>query len=139
MAKQRNSKQRKSNKSIKKTKKHRQSKKSYRGGGCGCNNNNDHVMKGGYGPSNLPDSNHYYGLTNPTDLAFPQSSRIISGGKKNNKNRKSKKMHGGQNYIEFTGTTSGAVLGSNLIDGIPNTYSSITDGPLLNISSAYNA
>jgi hypothetical protein len=138
MAKQRNSKHRKSNKSIKKTKKHRQTKKSYRGG-CGCNNNNDYVMKGGYGPSNLPDSKHYYGLTNPNDLSFPQSSRIISGGKKINKHRISKKMHGGQNYIEFTGTTSGAVLGSNLVNGIPNTYSSITDGPLLNISSAYNA
>ena len=138
MAKHRNSKHRKSNKSIKKTKKHTQSKKTYRGG-CGCNNNNDNVMKGGYGPSNLPDSKHYYGLTNPTDLAFPQSSRIISGGKKNNKNRKSKKMHGGYKFVEFTGTTSGAVSGSNLVNGIPNTYSSITDGPLLNISSAYNA
>jgi hypothetical protein len=136
-------KHRKSNKSIKKTKKHRQSKKSYRGG-CGCSNNTTtttttNVMKGGYGPSNFSSlpSSHYYGLTNPNDLSLPQSSRIMSGGKKN---KKSKKMYGGvSNYIESTGNTSGAGLGSNLINGIPNPSNSITDGPLLNISSVYNA
>jgi hypothetical protein len=133
-------KHRKSNKGIKKIKKHRQSKKSYRGG-CDCNNN-DPVMKGGYGPSNfssLPSSN-YYGLTNPTDLAFPQSSRIISGGKKNKKHRQTKKMNGGgNNFVEFTGNTSGAVMASNVYNGIPNPSNSITEGPLLNISSVYNA
>jgi len=135
-------KHRKSNKSIKKTKKHRQSKKTYRGG-CGCNNR-DPMMKGGYGPSNfssLPSSN-YYGLTNPNDLAFPQSSRIssgiLSGGKKNKKHRKTKKMNGG-NFVQFTGNTSGAQMASNLFNGIPNPSNSITEGPLLNISSVYNA
>jgi hypothetical protein len=132
-------KHRKSNKSIKKTKKHRQSKKSHRGG-CDCNNN-DPVMKGGYGPSNFSSlpSSKYYGLTNPTDLAFPQSSRIISGGKKNKKYRQTKKMNGGNNFVEFTGNTSGAVMASNLFNGIPNPSNSITEGPLLNISTVYNA
>ena len=127
---------RKSNKYTKKTKKHRQTKKSYRGG-CGCNSS-DPIMKGGYGPSNfssLPTS-HYYGLTNPSDLSFPQSSRIVNGGKKN---KKSKKIYGGSNYVEFTGNTYGAGLASNLFNGISNSSNSITDGPLLNLRSAYNA
>jgi hypothetical protein len=138
---------RKSNKYTKKTKKHRQTKKSYRGG-CGCNSS-DPIMKGGYGPSNLSslDSRHYYNLTNPNDLPASSSSRnTIMGGKK------TKKMRGGNvlpnwltthsfgnNSLIYTGDTAGAFLGSNVYNGIPNPSNSITDGPLLNLRSAYNA
>jgi hypothetical protein len=130
---------RKSNKYTKKTKKHRQTKKSYRGG-CGCNNK-DPLIKGGYGHSNLSSlsSSHYYGLTNPSDLSFPQSSRIVNGGKKNKKHRQTKKMNGGNKFVEFTGNTSGAVMASNLFNGTPNPSNSTTDGRLLNLRSAYNA
>lgn len=126
------------NKTLKKTKKNRQSKKSYRGG-CGCNNT-DPIMKGGYGPSDfssLPTS-HYYGITNPNDLAFPQSSRIISGGKKK-QCRQSKKIYGGSNYFDFTGNTSGALPASNLFNGIPSGSNSFTESRLLNPRSVFNA
>jgi hypothetical protein len=110
-------------------------------------------MRGGYGPSNLLslNSSHYYDYSkNPNVLPFPESARnmkLISGGKKSRKI-----MRGGNilpnwitnhpfsnNSLQSTGDTAGAFLGNNVINGIPNSSISITDGPLLNVNSSYNA
>lgn len=137
-------------KSNKKTKRNysRKYKKTHRGGDCGCNKKKPtNIFIGGYGPSNLPDSKHYYEYAgNPNAVQFPQSSRIMNGGKKTRKNslKKPKMMRGGNllpnwlindpfnnNHVQFTGNTSGAFLGNNIINGTPNSSNSITDGPLL--------
>jgi hypothetical protein len=140
---------RKSNKSIKRknTKKNYSRKyKNLRKGGCGCNKKKNLLIIGGYGPSNLPDSKYYYEYAgNPNTVQFPQSTRI-SGGKKhrNVSNKNTKLMRGGNilpnwiindpfnnNYLQFTGNTSGAFLGSNVINGVANSIDSVTEGPLL--------
>jgi hypothetical protein len=142
---------RKSNKNTKKNKKNYSRKyKNLRKGGCGCNSNREKkypIMIGGYGPSNLPESKYYYEYAgNPNAVQFPQSSRNMNGGKKiKNISRKNPKiMRGGNmltnwlindpfnnNYVQFTGNTPGSFLGNNIINGIPNSSNSVTDGPLL--------
>jgi len=149
---------RKSNKNTKKTKKtkknySRKNKKIYKGGQCGCRGNLENSpskMTGGYGHSNLSSlqpTQYYDYSTNPNALTFPQSSRLISGGKKT-----TKKMRGGSilpnwltndffgnNSVQFTGSTPGAFLGTNVINGSQNVSNSITNGPLLRPDSRHIA
>uniref|UniRef100_A0A6C0DC05 Uncharacterized protein n=1 Tax=viral metagenome TaxID=1070528 RepID=A0A6C0DC05_9ZZZZ len=137
---------RKSNKKTKKNNSRNNKTRNYkkmRKGGCGCNINNDNIiMKGGYGPSNfssLPQSQYYSYSNNPNAISFPLSSRIINGGKKTKKMRGGNVLQNwitnhpfGNNSVMYTGDTAGAFLGSNVYNGIPNFSNSITDGPLLN-------
>jgi hypothetical protein len=45
----------------------------------------------------------------------------------------------GNNYVQYTGSTPGAILGTNMLFTIPNSNNSITESPLLHPERVFNA
>lgn len=120
-------------------------KRKQRGGGCPCElgvggtkNENFLMTGGGYGSSlqPIPLRNFYELNSYANDPSISAASSRNLPDMKGGRRRRNRKQSGGNsNVIEYTGTTSGAFLGRNLINGVTTVDPAPYVQPTLNINA----